>query len=258
MGAYKYLFIHCTATVEDKLITPSQIERMHKGARDLPNGKVRFLGKDYPSRKDLPKVKIGGLLASKTNGRGWDRLGYSKMFDQNGKEHILTEHNEDNWISSNEITWGAGNFNSVSKHFVYAGGLTKETYMQGGKKKHYFANTMTKKQESKFVDAVRKEILEHPHVVIIGHNQVAVKGCPCFDVRLWSDVHGIPAKNVDQRDLKVNLRSPFKDKAEGDKFRKWVNDKKPEVAKRLDLDPSGSHTNDYILKAWYLLRHDYK
>jgi len=257
MGAYKYLFVHCTASVETTVLTPDHIERMHKGARDLPNGKVRFLGKTYNSRKDLPNVLVGGVPASKTRGRGWDRLGYSRMFDQNGTDFILTEQNGDLWLDNDEITYGAGSFNAVSQHFVYVGGLSKETYMHAGKKRHYFANTMTRSQEQKFLDAIREELRINPKLLIIGHNQTAVKGCPCFDVRLWAEVHGIPKKNIDQRELRVNLRSPFKNKTAGDKFRKWVNTEHPDVAKRIDLDPKGSHTNDFILRAWYLLRHDY-
>lgn len=43
--------------------------------------------------------------------------------------------------------------------------------------------------------------------------------------------------------------SPFKNKEEGDKFRKWVNDNYPDYAKQISLDVSGSHTNSYIIKA---------
>lgn len=43
---------------------------------------------------------------------------------------------------------------------------------------------------------------------------------------------------------------PFKNKAEGNNFRKWVNDNHSEYAKQIDLDEKGSHTNAYILKAW--------
>ena len=41
----------------------------------------------------------------------------------------------------------------------------------------------------------------------------------------------------------------FKTKAEGDAFRKWVNDTHPEYAKEIDLDTTGSHNNSFIKKA---------
>lgn len=43
---------------------------------------------------------------------------------------------------------------------------------------------------------------------------------------------------------------PFKNKTEGNKFRKWVNQEHPEVAREIDLDPKGSHDNEYIKRAY--------
>jgi len=53
-------------------------------------------------------------------------------------------------------------------------------------------------------------------------------------------------------------KSPFKNKEEGDKFRKWVNDTYPKEAKEMDLDVSGSHTNSYIMRAWKKFGDPYK
>ena len=44
--------------------------------------------------------------------------------------------------------------------------------------------------------------------------------------------------------------SPFATKAEGDAFRGWMNDNYPAVAKSLDLDRTGSHTNKTIINAF--------
>ena len=43
---------------------------------------------------------------------------------------------------------------------------------------------------------------------------------------------------------------PFKDKTEGDEFRKWINYKYPDYAKEIKLDPSGPFNNEYIAKAY--------
>lgn len=43
---------------------------------------------------------------------------------------------------------------------------------------------------------------------------------------------------------------PFKDKKEGDAFRRWVNETHPKYAKAIDLDKSGSFFNSYITKAY--------
>lgn len=44
--------------------------------------------------------------------------------------------------------------------------------------------------------------------------------------------------------------TPFKNKAEGDAFRNWVNDNYPAYAKEIDLDRSGKYNNNTIKKAW--------
>tara|TARA_R110002153_G_scaffold189041_4_gene341891 strand:+ start:5293 stop:5976 length:684 start_codon:yes stop_codon:yes gene_type:complete len=44
--------------------------------------------------------------------------------------------------------------------------------------------------------------------------------------------------------------APFKNKKEGNKFRNWVNENHTDYAKKIDLDKIGSHTNDFIMKAW--------
>ena len=55
----------------------------------------------------------------------------------------------------------------------------------------------------------------------------------------------------------ITCELPFANKEEGDKFRGWVNDTHPDVAKEIDLDRSGSHTNSYISKAYDLLGEEY-
>lgn len=50
---------------------------------------------------------------------------------------------------------------------------------------------------------------------------------------------------------------PFNSKQEGDEFREWVNNNRPEVAKRIDLDRSGSWFNSYIKAAFLEVGHEY-
>jgi hypothetical protein len=61
-------------------------------------------------------------------------------------------------------------------------------------------------------------------------------------------------KNVNQKSNKTSdslvVNSPFKSKNDGDAFRKWVNSTLPSWGKKLDLSPSGSHTNSFIIDAW--------
>jgi len=44
--------------------------------------------------------------------------------------------------------------------------------------------------------------------------------------------------------------SPFSTREEGNKFRAWVNENHPDIAKELNLDKSGSNNNLYIRSAW--------
>jgi hypothetical protein len=209
MAKYKYLFLHCTATIEGKEILPATIERMHMGCKLLSDGRIQYKGQKYDSKEDLPDDFIGSVHAKDTKGRGWDRVGYSKLFTEDGVEHTFVEHNDDNWISSGEMTWGAKGYNSVARHFVYAGGLSRSYYIKNGRKKHYHRNTMTTAQEYQLIRAIKKELKDHPDIVLIGHNQVDSKSCPCLDVRAWGKMHGIPENRIDQRELKVRLKQPF-------------------------------------------------
>jgi hypothetical protein len=59
-----------------------------------------------------------------------------------------------------------------------------------------------------------------------------------------------------QENKKV-VDTTFKSKEEGDAFRKWVNDTHKDWATENQLDPSGSHTNSYILKAWTKFKDEY-
>jgi hypothetical protein len=45
-------------------------------------------------------------------------------------------------------------------------------------------------------------------------------------------------------------KTPFKNKAEGDAFRRAVNKYKPDYAKEIQLSLSGDYDNSYIRKAW--------
>jgi hypothetical protein len=269
MGKYKYLMIHCTATVQGSTLNEDSIKRMHMGAKKLDGGKVRYKGVTYDSIDSLPDEKIGSVHSTKTRGRGWGRVGYSQIFFEDGTFHKFVEHNEDQWISSSELTYGAVGFNSVTKHFVYAGGLAKSFKVVNGRKKHDFKNTMSSKQEWELICAIKNEIIINPDVKIIGHNQTAVKNCPCFDIREWCRLVGLPEKNIDTRKVRVKLKFPTTSfhetitsqpptsQKEGNDFRCWVNGTHRAYAQEIDLDPTGSFNNSYIKKAWLKYGEEY-
>ncbi len=50
---------------------------------------------------------------------------------------------------------------------------------------------------------------------------------------------------------------PFKTQAEGDKFRKWINDKYPSFAKRFDISIDGDYKNGFIIDGYYFFKKEY-
>lgn len=82
-----------------------------------------------------------------------------------------------------EITNGAAGYNSVSRHVAYAGGCALD-----GKTP---ADTRTVMQRSAMERYVRDFHRRFPLVRIVGHNELAAKACPSFDVQRWLRSIGI-------------------------------------------------------------------
>jgi len=182
MGKLKYLIVHATDTPPSMEVTREMLEWWHMGPRDLDGGKVRYRGRDYPSRKALPDVLIGGVPIAKLQGRGWDRLGYYAIIHRDGKFEVLTPNNLDNEITSDEMTWGVAGINSEAIHVVLEGG-------KGALSE--FGQHFSPAQDEELFAFCKKIILHHPEIVIIGHNQKAEKSCPGFFVYDWLMDHSI-------------------------------------------------------------------
>lgn len=148
----KYLVIHCTATREGREVSAAEIRRWHTSP-----------------------VSAGG--------RGWKQVGYTDLVHLNGSVERLVANNEDAWVDDWEITNGAKGYNSVSRHVVYAGGVAAD-----GKTAK---DTRTAAQKAALEKYVKDFHAAHPKVKIIGHNQVAAKACPSFDVSAWLREIGI-------------------------------------------------------------------
>lgn len=148
----KYLVLHCTATPEGREVSAAEIQHWH-----------------------LSPVAAGG--------RGWKRVGYTDMIHLDGTVERLVDNNEDANVDPWEITNGAKGYNSVSRHVVYSGGVAKD-----GKTPK---DTRTAAQKTAMADYVKDFHRRFPDVKIIGHNEVAAKACPSFDVQLWLKTIGI-------------------------------------------------------------------
>lgn len=150
--ALKYLVIHCTATPQGRAVSSDEIRRWHTS----------------PISK---------------GGRGWKQVGYTDIIHLDGRVERLVDNNEDAMVDPWEVTNGAAGINSVSRHIVYVGGVAKD-----GKTPQ---DTRTTAQR----DALKQYVLDfhrrHPSVRIIGHNEVARKACPSYDVQDWLKEIGI-------------------------------------------------------------------
>ena len=147
----RYLVIHCTATPEGRDVSATEIRRWH--------------------------------TSPTPEGRGWRQVGYTDLFHLNGSVERLVENNEDAWVDDWEVTNGAAGYNGVSRHIVYAGGMDRS-----GKSP---SDTRTPYQRAAMEAYVRDFHERFPKVKIVGHNQVAAKACPSFDVKAWLREIGI-------------------------------------------------------------------
>lgn len=152
MANLKYLVIHCTATPEGREVTSADIRRWH-----------------------LSPVAKGG--------RGWKQVGYTDLIHLDGKIERLVDNNEDANVDPWEITNGAKGYNSVSRHIVLAGGCARD-----GKTPK---DTRTAAQTASLTAYVKDFHRRFPNVRIIGHNEIAAKACPSFDVQKWLKSIGI-------------------------------------------------------------------
>ena len=152
MARLKYLVIHCTATREGREVSAAEIRRWHTSP-------------------------------TSAGGRGWKQVGYTDLIHLDGEVERLVGNNEDANVDPWEITNGAKGYNSVSRHVVYAGGCDKD-----GKTPK---DTRTPAQHKALAEYVRDFHRRFPGVRIIGHNEVAAKACPSFDVQKWLKSIGI-------------------------------------------------------------------
>ena len=151
MGKLQRLVIHCTATPEGREVTSDEIRRWHTSAPPA--------------------------------GRGWKQVGYTDMIHLDGGVERLVDNNEDAQVDPWEITNGAKGYNTTARHIVYVGGLDTD-----GKTPK---DTRTPRQLEAMETYVKDFHRRFPGVKIVGHNQLAAKACPSFDVTKWLKETGI-------------------------------------------------------------------
>lgn len=149
----KYLMLHCSATPE------------------------RSAGSNAASIKYFHEVTLG-----------WGRCGYSRIVEYDGK--IVETHPVDlsDGLQPFEITYGALEWNAVSVHICYVGGMNAD-YTKP-------KNTLTPEQDASFQSIIREVLDICPDIKILGHNQAHPKACPSFWVPDYLLKRSIPLKNI--------------------------------------------------------------
>lgn len=171
------IVVHATATIEGKEYDENWLRRVHQGPKDLSSGKVRWMGKVYKSRSELPNIDFHGVNLRKVKGNGWKQVGYYAMIGLHGTVIYLVKNNLDKYVDANEITNGAKGFNKKAIHVVYVGGLDENLKPK---------DTRTQLQQQSLVNLLfhLREIA--PHAKILGHRDLpgVKKACPCFNAEL--------------------------------------------------------------------------
>ena len=130
-------------------------------------GKLKYLVIHCTATPEGREVSGAEIRAWHTNpvskgGRGWKQVGYTDLFHLNGGVERLVNNN---------------------RHIVYAGGCAKD-----GKTPADTRTSWQKKALEKYVKDFHRRF---PDVRIVGHNELAAKACPSFDVQRWLKQIGI-------------------------------------------------------------------
>jgi len=82
-----------------------------------------------------------------------------------------------------EVPSGARGHNATSRHIAYAGGVAADGTTP--------CDTRTPQQKSALEHYVRDFVARFPGAAVVGHNELAAKACPSFDVQAWLRETGI-------------------------------------------------------------------
>ncbi len=110
-------------------------------------------------------------------------MGYTDLIHLDGSVERLVPNNEDRTVDPWEITNGACGYNATSRHIAYAGGVAADGTTP--------CDTRTPQQKSALEHYVRDFVARFPGAAVVGHNELAAKACPSFDVQAWLRETGI-------------------------------------------------------------------
>ena len=115
--------------------------------------------------------------------RGWRKAGYSDIILLGGEVQNLYPYDADEDVDAWEL------INGAVGHICYIGGRNAANTTS--------VDTRTSEQRAAMAAYVKVTLMLQPWLKLIGHNQVAQKACPSFDVREWAKEIGIKDENID-------------------------------------------------------------
>jgi hypothetical protein len=155
--------------------TPTML-MLHCTAQDVAEERVKV----EPQAQNIVAYHLG---------LGWGRCGYHAIIERDGSVVQTVETNLADGFDPTDWAYGAGEYNAYAIHICYVGGVRK------GKAK----DTRTLHQRIALKNQVMKYLSNFPELVVLGHNQVHRKACPCFSVPKWGEAIGIE-QNVSKAD----------------------------------------------------------
>ena len=124
------------------------------------------------TREGLP-VNVDDIRRWHVDENGWQDIGYHYVIHLDGSIHA----------GRPEEVAGAhcNGYNRTSIGVCYVGGIASD-----GKTPK---DTRTNAQTTSMVNLLRRLKVKYPNATVCGHNELARKACPSFDVRKWlSDI----------------------------------------------------------------------
>lgn len=128
------------------------------------------------------------LRSKHKGGRGWSRGGYHWIVEFDGDlNQMYPETEYTNGVRARRSLRHVIN-NGNTLHISYTGGIDMKTKKP--------KDTRTKAQKDTLAYSIKELIKKYPNIQVLGHNQVAAKACPSFNVPEWLREIGIAEKNI--------------------------------------------------------------
>jgi hypothetical protein len=146
------------------------------------------------------KVVDGWHTQPKPKGRGERVNPYNAIVEYSGNVVWFRPWDTSAVIDRREVSWGSAEYNICSFNICYVGGCDRNMNPK---------NTLTTSQDSALKSIVFAFLKQYPKAYILGHNSVARKACPSFDVKQKCLEWGVPVNNIWRLDSKYKIPEKY-------------------------------------------------